>query len=371
MKSGIFKFLVSFAAIFLASYAVMSFVDTSYEMGGALVKYAYVPPAIKVAVQFWPSRLLVNLPKASFFDAAVVSIFTRDIEENLYPENAFYKLSKDDTPFVVEMNGAYTVVRGVAGAKPNVVRNRSNYPKPITNREDDNNQYNLTHLSTDANVVQDFEEFIVNYAKRQSILENHIKQINTEAALVALDSWHPNGADNIIRTTGANRDASIGQTGTRKSFAREDFVKVAEKFDRMDVPKANRNILLPAELYSDLLNIAGFVDADKIGTPNLIEGFIGRLLGFNIYSRSTVGLYDNTSTPVFKPSGSATATSDNLAALAWHQEFVYRAEGPVKVFANENDAAYDGSVFSAASWFGGQIRKDKAGIISIVQSAGI
>jgi hypothetical protein len=369
MKSGIFKFLVSFAAIFLASYTVMSFVDTSFEMGGNLVKYAFIPPAVKVAVQFWPSRLLVSLPKASFFDAAIVSIFTRDIEENLYPDNSFYKLSKDDSPFVQSMGGAYKVVRGVAGAKPNVVRNRQNYPKPIVNREDDNNEYNLTHLSTDANVIQDFEEFIVNYAKRASILENHINQINTEAAKVAIDSWSPNGADNIIRTTGGARPASIGQTGNRKMFAKNDFITLAEKFDRMDVPKANRNLLLPAELYADILKVEGFVEADKIGTPNLIEGFIGRLLGFNIYSRSQVALYDNTSTPVYKPYGAAGATNDNLAALAWHQEFVYRAEGPVKVYANEDDAAYDGSVFSAASWFGGTIRKDKKGIMALVQDA--
>jgi hypothetical protein len=263
----------------------------------------------------------------------------------------------------------YKVVRGVSGAKPNVVRDRQNYPKPIVNREDDNNEYNLTHLSTDANVIQDFEEFIVNYAKRASILENHINQINTEAAKVALDSWFPNGADNIIRTTGGARPASIGQSGNRKMFAKNDFISLAEKFDRMDVPKANRNLLLPAELYADILKVEGFVEADKIGSPNLIEGFIGRLLGFNIYSRSQAGLYDNTGTPVYKPYGSAGATNDNLAALAWHQEFVYRAEGPVKVYANEDDAAYDGSVFSAASWFGGTIRKDKKGIMALVQDA--
>jgi hypothetical protein len=362
------KFLLSFTAIFLASVTLMSFIDNSYEMGGALVKYAWVPPAIKLSVQFWPSRLLVSLPKQSFYDAAIVSLFTKEIEENLYPDNSFYKLSKDDTAFVVNIGGAYKVIRGVAGGKPNVVRNRSDYPKPIVNRQDDNNEYNLTHLSTDANVVQDFEEFIVNYNKRQSILSNHINQLNTEAALVALDSWFVNGADNIIRTSGAARSGTGGQASTRKAFAKADFILTAEKFDRMDVPKANRNILLPAELYSDLLNIEGFVDADKIGTPNLIEGFLGRLLGFNIYSRSTVGLYDNTGTPVFKPSGSAFVNSDNYAALAWHQEFVYRAEGPVKVYANEDDAAYDGSVFSAAAYFGAQHRKDKAGIIAIVQA---
>lgn len=370
-KKGIFKMLVSLMGVMLMSVLTLGAVEQTFST--SVLQYWWVAPAIKVAVQFYPQRLLVSLPKNSFLEASIVTIFKRDIEENIYPNNEFYHSSVDDSPLVEvdSMTGARYVKTGVAGAVPNTVRDREVYPKPVVQRDDDSHQYTLTHISNDANRIGNFEEFIHSYNKRQSLLRNHIEKINKETAEILMDVWFPNGADNIVRTSSTSkRGPSTGQSGDRKLFSKDDFITIAEKFNRMDVPQSGRRCVLPAEFLSDLLKIDGFVEADKIGKANLIEGTIGRLLGFDIYMRSSVARYTNDGTPVYKPFGSASATSDNLAGLFWYEGWVNRATGSPNVMIEENKPAYDGSILSIEAWAGGKIRKDKKGVIALVQTAG-
>lgn len=362
-------FIFSFLAVCLMSAFTLGAMEQVFSV--PLMQFAWVAPAIKLAVQFYPTRLLVDLPKGSFMEAAIVTIFKRDLEENIYPNNEFYNSSVDDTPLVEvdSISGARYVKTGVAGAPPNSVRDRQVYPKPVVQRDDDSHQYVLTHISNDANRIGNFEEFIVSYNKRQSLLRNHYEKINKETAEILMDVWFPNGTDNIVRTSSTvNRGPSAGQTGNRKKFSKDDFIAIAERFNRMDAPQQGRRALLPAEFLSDLLSIDGFVEADKIGKANLVEGTIGRLLGFDIYMRSSVAKYTNDGTPVYKPFGSANANSDNLAALFWYEGWVNRALASPNVMVEENKPAYDGSILSIESWAGGKIRKDKKGVIALVQS---
>lgn len=297
----------------------------------------------------------------------VTTVFAKDIEANIFPDNAFYMQSKDDSAFVDNDMVRYPV----SGVKPNVEVNRTQLPAPITKRTDDNNDYYLSEFTSDPTLITDSEELIVNYAKRSNVLSDHQETINTKVAEFFANLWLPNGASNIVRSTGTTtRTASApSATGTRKKVTKDDIIKLAEIMNRMDAPLAGRNLLIPAEFQSDILSIDQFVDANKIGTPNLIKGSVGMLLGFNIFVRSSVGVYDNTGTPVKKAIGAAGATSDNLAALAWNSSWVNRAKGNVKVYANMDQAEYYGSIFSAMVRAGGKTRKDLKGVIALVEAA--
>lgn len=331
--------------------------------------------AIAAVITFTPDILpmeiqeyIIGAGNYSLSAAPLVTIFAKDIEQNIFPKNEFYMQSKDDSAFVV----GNSVKHPVAGALPNTEINRSILPAPITKRVDDSNDYDLNEFTSDPTLLQHSEGLIVNYNKRLSILSDHIDTINTKVADYFANIWLPDGISNIVRTTGtAVRVASApSATGNRKRVIKDDLIALAERFNRMDAPTTGRNIVIPAEFLSDLLLIDGFVEADKIGSSNLVEGQIGRLLGFNIWMRSRVGVYDNTGTPVKKALGAAGAATDNLAALAWVDKWVNRAKGEVKVFTDEDKPEYYGSVFSALVRAGGKKRKDLKGVVALVETAG-
>lgn len=322
----------------------------------------YIEP---IAVTFSHS---FNVEGIQLAEVPLTIAFAKQIEENIFPANEFYMRSQDDSLWVRHDRVEYPV----EGAKPNVQVNRLILPAPIESREDDGNSYKIDEFTTDPTLLRYSEELVVNYNKRASILRGHIETLDEKIANYFANIWFPNGADNIVRTTGAARAAgSAGATGTRKAITKADIVKAVEKLNRMNAPKNGRFMLIAPEHLSDLLLIDDFVHADKLGTKsNLTDGAIGRVLGLDVYERSYTAAYDNSGTPVKKALGALTATSDNAAALIWQQGMVTRAKGGVEVFYDQRKPEYYGDLFSALVRAGGKIRKDKKGVVAIVEAHG-
>ncbi|KAB2918694.1 MAG: hypothetical protein F9K23_00735 [Bacteroidetes bacterium] len=352
-----YTLLAAFAG-FLFSAFVLSIagVDQVVYEGASL----HISGVLSVA-----AAVLVNRPNAVAFANPFVTVFRNDLERVLFPDNSFYSRSVDDTPFVV--NGK-TVQYPVQGINPNVEINRSTLPAQISQRTDDTNDYDLNEFTSDPTLITDTEELEINYNKRQSVLMQHSDTINTKLADFFANLWLPDGTDNIVRTTGATRVATApGATGNRLKVTQTDLINVAEKLDRMNVPRDQRFALITPAMVADVMGIENFVSLEKIGTANLLDGTIGRLLGFTILVRNGVGIYDNTGTPVKKALGATAATTDNEAALFWHPRFVNRAKGEIKVYSDLDKPEYYGSIFSAMVRAGGKTRKDKKGIIALVQ----
>lgn len=260
-----------------------------------------------------------------------------------------------------------------SGAAPAVVVNRSSLPATAAERTDTTSDYNLDSFTSNPTVIRDVDSIEVSYDKRMSVLNDHIGQINSSIADYIATLWAPAAAARIVRTSGANRGAmSTGATGNRKLVTVADFIAAKRILDKDNAPTEGRFVLLPSEMYNDLLGIGDVLTSEKMGSANLASGAVGRLLGFDIYIRSTALTFTNDTTPVVKLPGAATATTDNAAALFWQKDFVRRALGEVKIFANENDPQYYGSIFSAEVRAGGKRgRTDEKGVVVLVESAGV
>lgn len=295
-------------------------------------------------------------------------VWLNDIQGNIFPNSEFFMQSVDDSPFV--LNGKVVHIPQ-AGAKPNVVKNRTSLPAAITTRTDTEETYNLDEFTTDPILLQDTEAIEISYAKRQNILSEHQARLNEEIADWFAYYWGASLGANIARTTGTARAGTApSATGNRKAVAKADLIEVNRLMNRMNVPGSGRKLLIPADFEADILKIDDFVHADKIGSAKLTEGAIGRLLGFDVFVRSKTTIYDNTGTPVRKAPGAAGAAADNLSALAWHPSLVSRAKGEVKIFIEEDKPEYYGDVFSALVRAGGRKRRtDEVGVISLVEAA--
>jgi len=297
--------------------------------------------------------------------ALQTEVWIRDIQEELYANNEFANYSVNHSEFVNNK----TVHVPIAGTAPNVEIDRSSLPASISERTDSELTYNLEEFTTDPMLIRDLDEIQTSYNKRQSVLSHHVREMADKIATECLIDWSTDTAANIVRTSGAaGSSLAPGATGTRKVLTLADIRSAAAKMDKQNVPKSGRYMVCDADMYYELLADSTVLNAETMGRPNLPDGVVRMLHGFNIIVRSSTPIYDNT--PAVKASGAASATTDNLCCIAWHEGFVAKAMGATKVFADEDKPEYYGSVFSALQLHGAtKLRSDDTGVVAIVQEA--
>lgn len=304
--------------------------------------------------------------------AIQTEVWARDIAEKLFPQDAWVSQGLNDDAWVNNK----TVHLPQAGALPTVERNRSTFPATPAGRTDTDADYGIDEFTSTPNIIRDIEEVETSYAKRSSVVDSHSKEINKQIANWMAYNWAPTQDANFIRTTGADIvSGTPGGTGNRKVITIEDIIKAKALMDDMDVPANDRNILLPASMYNALIseNWETLLSMDISGQARIAKGDLMMLLGFNIYLRgkNNILTYTNAATPVLRAPGAAALTTANAAALLWHKDFVRRAKGAVKVYADYDKPEYYGSVFSAMARAGGRkAYSDQTGVVAIIEAAG-
>ena len=201
-----------------------------------------------------------------------------------------------------------------------------------------------------------------------SILKDHIDKLNVSTSESTLDVWSPEGGSTrIFETTGDARPAAIipsldidgtpvTLTGNRKRLTKKDFVDMMNRFNRENIPREGRVALLTSDQMQDLMLIPEFVDANKTGYGQslLVKGSVGRLMGFDIFERSSVLFYKADKTVKRNNfDRSDVIATDCEAALFWQKDMVTVAKGSVELFLEEKKADYYGSIMSALCRFGG------------------
>ena len=295
----------------------------------------------------------------------IIKLFSKDLQENLFPSNEFYKQSKVDGNIGVKF-GSVEVPQ--AGSTPNIVVNPAAFPLTPSQRVDDVKTYTVDLFATDAIHIEDVNEAVTNYSKRMDILKDHTRALNTRIADEMAVNWAPSLVSQKSFTTGTADATALspGATGTRKALTREDLSDLAIKFDIDDVPAGARNMLVDARLYAQLLKIDSFINFDYTNRKPVVDGQVGEIFGMKVFKRSSAGVYDGAG--VIKAVGAATAIDDNLGILAWSDEMVRRAEGSVKVYANIDDPQWLGSIFNASVRAGGTAsRTDEKGVYALIQ----
>lgn len=293
-------------------------------------------------------------------------LFSKDLAENLYPDNSFYKKSINDTPFV----SGDEVILPHAGTAPNVVVDRDGKGVPVK-RQDTHHKYGLGEFTTDPTWLQYSEELLANYAKRKSILYNHQMALNTSFADYIAIEWAKanTGAANVVRTSGDDRPSSVG-TGNRKAITLADLLAIQVKMNNDEIPQEGRYALITSQQLADMLNIEEVKSSDFNNSKPLVPGTIGRFLGIDFFVRSKTARLTATAATVRDFGTTTVADTDCAAAIFWHKDFVRSAKGSNQVFLDSRNPEYYGDIMSALCRFGGTYaRKDGKGVYNLVELA--
>jgi hypothetical protein len=304
---------------------------------------------------------------------AVQTMFARDIAENLFPDNSFVSRAISDDE---DVSGVKVTI-AESGDNPEIHENPRAFPIPVKFQEDKRNTYDIDEFVVEPIVIRGREEEVVAYNKRANIMRNQMMSLETRVANKMAYHWSATGVgSNIVRTTGTNRAVNTklmpNATGTRKKIIKADLLNAGEVLASDDVPLDGRILLIPSDMYRDILEIEDFIDYNRIGNTDAIRrGVIGFLLGMEVMMRSRVLRYTNAGTPVRKLPTAAGAADDNNSALIWHPRYVRRAKGTANVIVNVNAPGYSGGTVLEANIAAGGVkaRLSEVGVVSIVQSA--
>lgn len=301
------------------------------------------------------------------------TLYSRELEKMLYPDNSFVQKS------IVERgvaDSAVAVEKPVETSQGKAKEGKPNtLPLQIRSVTDDKKSYPLTYIYHDPILVTEDSQILTNYNKRQAKQQQQANEMNTKIAAYTVQHWSPTLTSNILKTTGENRASNvIGMSSQRKAVTKADMVRVQNLMMRMMMGRGGRWYgMVTPDMYSDLLLIPEFVDYEKLGTESkLKEGIIGRILGIDIFVRSTEeghsGILYNGNTPL---SGDAEVKDELLTgALFWNSNAVCRAEGILHTNVSNNAPGYlGGTIIESWTRYGADIiRSDQKGVIALLEA---
>jgi hypothetical protein len=307
--------------------------------------------------------------------ALIKEIWVSDVQEALNRNADFLPYSVDHSAYIA----FGTVHVPQSGSNPTVVKNPATFPLSINERTDTDRTYSLNQFALEPVLITNLDELQISYDKRQSVLGQQITTLTQRIGDEVAISWSATGAANIVSTTGSAVATSLapGATGTRKAVTLADIASLASKLDKDNVPRQNRKLLMSTDMFWELFAISDVIRASYNGfqsQPNVLaNGIVAMLYGFEIMMRPVVSVYANTVTTP-KAFGAATATTDNLACIAFHSTTVARALGSMTPLydsgSNGNGKPeYLGSIFNMEVMLGSAIlRADMKGVAALVQT---
>jgi hypothetical protein len=307
--------------------------------------------------------------------ALIKEIWVQDVQEALNRNADFLPYSVDHSAYI-----AFGIVHvPQSGANPTVLKNPATFPLTISERTDTDRTYSLNQFALEPTLITNLDELQISYDKRQSVLGQQISTLTQRIGDEVAISWSASGAANIVNTSGSAAATALapGATGTRKQVALADIAALASKLDKDNVPRGNRKLLMSTDMFWELFQISDVIRASYNGFQNqgnvLQTGTVAQLYGFDIMMRPVVSVYAN-STTAPKAFGAATATTDNLACIAFHSTSVARALGSMNPLydsgSNGNGKPeYLGSIFNMEVMLGSAIlRADMKGVAALVQT---
>lgn len=307
--------------------------------------------------------------------ALIKEIWVSDVQEALNRNADFLPYSVDHSAYIA----FGTVHVPQSGSNPNVLKNPATFPLAISERTDTDRTYSLNQYALEPTLITNLDELQISYDKRQSVLGQQISTLTQRIGDEVAIAWSASGSANIVSTTGSASATALapGATGTRKDVTLADIASLANKLDKDNVPRQGRKLLMCSDMFWQLFAISDVLRASYNGfqgQPNVLQtGTIAMLYGFEIMMRPVVSVYANGGTSA-KAYGAATATTDNLACIAFHSSTVARALGSMTPLydagSNGNGKPeYLGSVFNMEVMLGAAIlRTDMKGVAALVQT---
>lgn len=330
---------------------------------------------------------IIKTPQGALLTTVTPEIWTDYIIGNLFKDNEFLLESIDESQYVM---GGGVVHIPQAGSPSKTKRNRKSLPASITRRKDVDVTYVLDEFTTDPRFIPNIDQAELSYDKMDSCMSEDMMYLKQFVAECMMFNWKPTY---YISTTGDATGAHIG-TGNRKAVKIADFMTAKEVFNKWNIPKADRHVIIDTDMKGQLVRELAANDTKDFSVIyNAKTGEIDMLEGFKIHERSGLVASDSALTSVNNTKYSkwtntdllytpeqladiedeeeqvAAATTSCAVALFYQKGMVARAMGDTKMFDDQGNPTYYGDIYSFLQRTGGRSRRgDGKGVLGLIQA---
>lgn len=301
--------------------------------------------------------------------AIQVEIWQRHIEEEIFKDNSFLRLSHNADEYVI---GGRVVHIPQSGGSGNVVKNRTSLPATVRKRTDIDVVYVLDELTTDPVLISHAETVELSYDKRNSVLGEDRDKLVQVAAEETLMNWVRTPAygtydatalpsNRVLATTGdAVLATAPDATGNRLKATLTDLQRMQSFFRKENKwHEGKMYCLLPPEMLLQLFPADSIITAtymNNVTEQERREGILFKAQGWKIMSRSSV--YRMAANGDIKAPGAAGATTDDEAALFWYHDAVELALGQIVAYQDQGNPQFYGDLYSFLVRLGGRARRE-------------
>lgn len=354
-KFNLKNYLVNFVVIlFVAALFVQ--ITPAVAVGSAVAAFA-----TGTALSF------TGLDSVAFM-AIQVEIWQNHIEEELFKDNAFLRLSHNADQYLINSKAVHIPQSGGSG---NVVKNRASFPATIRTRTDNDVIYLIDEYTSDPVKIPHADTKELSYDKRNSVLGEDMDKLIEVVAENMLLNWVSSPAygtysastipvGSILQTTGANVAASApSATGVRKAMTQTDlqtaraFLKNQKRWKEGKmygmITPAQEAELFPADSLTTATYMANVTEAERR------EGVMYKCQGFKLMTRTSIFRTQDDKTLIGY--GAAGSTTDCEAAFFWYTESVEFAFGGVEMFEDLKQPTQYGDIYSFLVRAGGRARR--------------
>jgi len=369
----LFKLSFALFSMLFMTAAISNATEVPVEVvAQGIVTVSLILFAVRIAILSTSQKSIQKHQGLAF--GIAVEFWEATVAEYLYKEYPWLMRAKDRSAFVL---GSSVVHIPQAGAQPNAVRNRANYPVSVVKRSDSDLTYNIDEISTDATFIKDAEKIELAYDKVASVFGDHIKQLNYRAAMNAIYRWSfgLTVATNVVKTTGSDTATYLTTaTGNRNAFLVADIATAKSALiedTKREMNPGRRALILSEGAYNQIKADAAIdtIDERELVGAVVKDGDLVKIHGFDII-RTDVMPRMTSAWAVKDPLDNSVvaAATDHDVALLVDFDHIHIAKSDIKVFETLQDAAWQGDLYSALLRMGAsRERTDQAGVIAIAQ----
>lgn len=300
-------------------------------------------------------------------------VWKQDIIANLFKNNQFAQRCVNADNYVL---GGKVVHLPVAGKATKSKKNLITFPQVATNRADTELTYVLDKYYQLPKTIENLEQAELSYDKRQSVageMESQLIEDSMEGLLLAWNPTQVAGSNSVLLTAGddTSADTISGAAGvSRKTFTKQAFKDAAKYFSIAKLGNAPKVALLNSIHYYEFLESLSEGEKTAVGkVADMSTGIVGSYMGFDIYMRSSVGIYRQVNGLLvpqdFNADDYVAGDTDANGSLFYADQAVERALGEINMFDDTANPLYYGDILSMDLRAGGRIRRPE-GVISVV-----
>lgn len=318
---------------------------------------------------------MANLTNSPFNE-----IFSSKLQDRMDETMAFTRLWDNVSSWVSGSGAARTVNIPQYTASADIMQDYvevggANYGFSSTgdNRAAEGNlQFDLISHQTKPISVVSLEDVITQYDKFGGTVRNTISRlVEFKGKSLLFQAGKDVAAGKLLETTGAATSKGPDGVAGRSATTYYDITQIALAMDEDNVSEEGRFMIIPARMYSDLLNSGDIEKANELGTGEapIATGVVAKIAGINLIKKNTVlNMSGNTSGANAMDPFISEAAQTYHGAIAFVQEGIAFASTSVETFTNERDPQKFGDEFSAQIFGSANAaRSDGKGIYILAQ----